>query len=830
VQVQLPRLRGDLEFHKRVGADGVEWLIFDPVMNRYHLMGELQRFLLVQMDGRRSVEDIGKLGAQYAETEIPLSAVEGFVAQAQELFLLDVASDAGLDAYGGKRVLRRVNKWMDKAGFVLREKSRKHDGPERRHQHDVAQLFDQAVARLKKGEPVHCARFLNAVLEMTPDNPRASWLLSQVQRATVEVRRPLESPLYFRIKLGNPDQMLKVLNRWIGFLVKGWVYLVLVALFFLSASLVAANYQQVMIDVRQLPKVAYRWPWLVPLSYAVLLSQFIGHEICHGLACRAYGGRVPELGFLFTWGIPGAYCDVSASYTFQQRGHRVAVALAGSAFNFAIYLPTVLVYLYTPRDSPWHFLALAAFYESWLSGVVFLIPFFKDDGYFAISEALGIPNLMDEAGAFWSARMREVFLGTPRTEPLTREEKWAGVYGALNFATTVAGTSIFYFGIVAPFMVGALKGPGLLLGAAPVLLLVFGWLKKGVAFIQENWEQVKTSRRSRLWATVLGLSVVGSLLVPVPQTVTAAGSARGEATVQVRAPRNGVLLALSVKEGDWVTEETMLATLDDTAERAALAGAQSRLISAEEERDIHLKPATRERVRLLESTLASAATRESFAFRGVRRSSALARTGAVAGDDASKNRMEAFNAATEASDVRAQLLELKAKPSATVVAALEAQVKAAEADRSLFERAVAVSAVKAPIAGRVIWVAARDGGNGLAVKQGDPLVKVAPDGNAILELKVPMEDVDLVTRGQSVWLKVDGNRGPVEGKIAAIAEAVTADKKADYLLVTTEPIGLPGTLEGSRVRARIWAGKTTLAAWALRQVRYLIGYQWWSLW
>ena len=63
-----------------------------------------------------------------------------------------------------------------------------------------------------------------------------------------------------------------------------------------------------------------------------LAATLIGfsHEFAHGLTCKAFGGRVPEVGVLMIYYLlPALYCNVSGAYLIPERNRRLWVILAG---------------------------------------------------------------------------------------------------------------------------------------------------------------------------------------------------------------------------------------------------------------------------------------------------------------------------------------------------------------------------------------------------------------------------------------------------------------------------------------------------------------------
>src|SRR5262249_11148421 len=53
------------------------------------------------------------------------------------------------------------------------------------------------------------------------------------------------------------------------------------------------------------------------------------HEFGHGLSCKAFGGEVHEMGFLFLCFSPCLYANVSDAWTLPNKWHRIVISAAG---------------------------------------------------------------------------------------------------------------------------------------------------------------------------------------------------------------------------------------------------------------------------------------------------------------------------------------------------------------------------------------------------------------------------------------------------------------------------------------------------------------------
>jgi putative peptide zinc metalloprotease protein len=127
--------------------------------------------------------------------------------------------------------------------------------------------------------------------------------------------------------------------------------------------------------------------WILLLVFASILF----HELGHASAIVRYGGKPDHIGFGLYFIYPALYANVNQSWSFTRK-QRMVIDLGGIYFQVMASLVCYLGYLLTHHLV---FILTFIFVESlW---VFSLIPFFKFDGYWFVSDALGIPNLRRRA-------------------------------------------------------------------------------------------------------------------------------------------------------------------------------------------------------------------------------------------------------------------------------------------------------------------------------------------------------------------------------------------------------------------------------------------------
>ena len=128
-------------------------------------------------------------------------------------------------------------------------------------------------------------------------------------------------------------------------------------------------------------------PLLMLLLYGLLIVSIFWHELGHATACRFGGARPGRVGFgiYIVW--PAFFTDVTDALTLG-KGGRVRTDLGGMYFNVLFALAVAGVYALTGFEP-----LLVLILLQHVLILYNLMPFLRLDGYHAISDITGIPDL-----------------------------------------------------------------------------------------------------------------------------------------------------------------------------------------------------------------------------------------------------------------------------------------------------------------------------------------------------------------------------------------------------------------------------------------------------
>jgi len=270
--------------------------------------------------------------------------------------------------------------------------------------------IEEAFADLSKHFPNHglteadtiglCKWLVDMDLAQSVGSTEADRLLRRAKHVHSNKLRANTNPLAFRIPLFKPDRLL---NWWIArcrFLFSPWAAFAWVAFVCLGLGKILLNWDRFVASSQGVFEVG-NWLWLLG-CWAILKLL---HEAAHGLACKFYGGSVREAGIQCLWLMPLPYVDVTSSWRFRERGQRIGVAAAGMIAEFWIAAMAAIVWSQTEPSWINHL----AYNDVWMASLSTLLfnmnPLMKLDGYYILSDAVGIPNLYSHG----QRRVRDFF-------------------------------------------------------------------------------------------------------------------------------------------------------------------------------------------------------------------------------------------------------------------------------------------------------------------------------------------------------------------------------------------------------------------------------------
>jgi putative peptide zinc metalloprotease protein len=380
------------------------------------------------------------------------------------------------------------------------------------------------------------------------------------------------SPMAMRFPLLDPDRFLNATMPLFRPLFTRTAFVLWMILVMSGLATAALHFHALTANVSDRVFTTYN-VLMIALLYPVSKAL---HELGHAYATKAGGGEVHEMGIMLLVFFPVPYVDCSASSAFRERWRRVLVASAGIMVELSLAALAVFAWVYLPQG-PWRAAAFNLMLLCSVSTVVFNAnPLLRFDGYFVLSDLLGIPNLDKRASGYLLYLIQHKAFGMHDVESPVEapgEANWLVAYGIASFLYRVA----VMIGI-ATLVAQRFFALGVILAMVVLFQMVALPTWRGARFVLTN-RQLGWRRKRALAACGGVVATVALLLlaVPLPYSEVAQGVLWIPDDAVVRARADGFVQALLVEPGSEVAAGQPVAKLEDPVAAAQVEVMQARL-------------------------------------------------------------------------------------------------------------------------------------------------------------------------------------------------------------------------------------------------------------
>jgi len=402
--------------------------------------------------------------------------------------------------------------------------------------------------------------------------PDVSELFARSHRNTPRGLSRLLSPFTIRIPLLDPDRWLA---RW-GFLVRPLLTpaaaVAVAVLLALTAIIGVLNASELAVEAHALLGDPRSWIALI-LSYLVLK---VLHELGHAFAARGFGGEVHELGITLLFFVPLAYVDTTCAGAFPEKGRRMAVSLAGVAIEGLVAgLGLVGWWLFEPGFA--RAFCAQLFFLGTTSTLLFNgNPLLRYDAYFALADALEIPNLYERSRSHLRGLAERHIVGLDDVRQSVQAEGEAFWLTSYGIASGVYRVGLVF--VIAWMMATFLPKLGTAVGLTWIAIQLGLPIVSGADFLLRSPRLA--GRRSRVLVAVGGgmlcLTAV-AIFVPVSHRSLADGVVWLPEHAQIRAGTSGFVTHWLTPPGSRVEKGQPILQLDEPLADARVRKLRARL-------------------------------------------------------------------------------------------------------------------------------------------------------------------------------------------------------------------------------------------------------------
>lgn len=251
---------------------------------------------------------------------------------------------------------------------------------------------------------------------------------------------PEENALSFRFYFWNPNRFITRITPHFHWLINGPALAIWATLLVLG-------------ELAVLPHLSTLWGEAVRLNGITLVLRIVVlvavygiatlvHECAHAIACKRYGGEVPEMGVMLRYFIFIAYTRIDDILLFHERYKRFQVLAVGPMVNLSLIPIALAVWLNTPADSVANMAAVDVLVWFNIGSLLQLLPFLQTDGYFMFAQFLHMPDLRKDAASYLTRRLLSAITGRrmPPVSPACASYVVPVyiIYGVLAFGATGA--------------------------------------------------------------------------------------------------------------------------------------------------------------------------------------------------------------------------------------------------------------------------------------------------------------------------------------------------------------------------------------------------------
>ena len=453
----------------------------------------------------------------------------------------------------------------------------------------VGSLWEASNRRLGDSAPtqdelIHLLGQLHASDLLQCDvSPDVAELFDRAERHDrARTRRAIGNPMAVKLPLIDPDRLLDRLLPLVRPL-WGWPAMLLwLAVVVPALILVAPNWSELTDGVADrvfaVDNLLMIW-LLFPLIKAL-------HELGHGLAAKAGGGEVHDMGIMLLVLMPVPYVDASSASVFRSKYERAVVGAAGMMVELVLAAIAFYVWLLAEPGM----VRAIAFNVILIAGVSTVIfngnPLLRYDAYYILADLIEIPNLASRSMRYLGYLFERYLFGARDVEApdaTAGEKAWFVFYGIASF---------FYRIVVVVAIILFIAGEFFVIG---VILAIWAVIAMGMVPIGKTVHHLATSPRLARQRNRVALVSIGGLLllaafiafVPMPFRSQTEGVVWLPEQQIVRAGANGFLARYLVEPGRMVREGDALIESVDPALTSEIRVAEARVAELEAQYALH---------------------------------------------------------------------------------------------------------------------------------------------------------------------------------------------------------------------------------------------------
>lgn len=417
----------------------------------------------------------------------------------------------------------------------------------------MLQRFGMHVPPAQISEFADFLKINNLIADSSPD----AWIKIN-QRAKTEKKSPfnrlVHNYLFFKLPLVRPQQALSRALPYIAFAFTPQFLAAIAVLGCVGAYLVSRQWDSFTHTFQSY--FTFEGAAWFALSLIVVKTM---HELGHAFTAVRYGCRIPTMGIAFMVLMPVLYTDVSDAWRLKDRHQRLLIDGAGMIVEIGLACIATFLWAFLP-DSPLRSVMFMVATTGWILSLgVNLNPFMRFDGYYLLSDLIGIDNLQPRAFALGRWKLRELVLGAQAQPPEVLSSRMQGGLVLYAWMTWLYRVVVFT-GIALLVYHYCFKA----LGIALFALEMWVFIAKPIVAEARVWRDVAVARKPMSRSTTFAAATFGVALLaflPLSTSVTIPAILGASDLAQMYPVRSAKVVSIDVTRGETVPAGATIAKL-----------------------------------------------------------------------------------------------------------------------------------------------------------------------------------------------------------------------------------------------------------------------------
>lgn len=386
----------------------------------------------------------------------------------------------------------------------------------------------------------------------------------------------------------NPDPFLTKLYSYTKFIYSAWFTTLTLLIFVATAGITITHWSEIGRDTMEFYNFSNKSWSDVLLFYGILFGVVVVHEFAHAYASKHFGGRVTAMGFCLIYLTPAFYTDTTESEVTASRYQRLIVTVAGVWSELIICSIATFIWWGTAPDTPLH---NGAYFMMMLTGIMSVLlnwnPLIKLDGYYLLSDLLGIQDIKENSTAFVSGWVKKKIWRLPVEVPYVPPKRrfWFAAYALLSGAYSY---TVLY--VVARFAGNIVRNFSPEWGFVPEIAVALMIFRSRIRLLVNFMKFVYLDKKDRIVALftprnslAAGVALVVFLALPVwRESVTGRFLLEPAQMAVIRARVAGTVAQLDAEEGQRVRSSAVLASLRNVPMQSSVEYTKEQLSMASE--------------------------------------------------------------------------------------------------------------------------------------------------------------------------------------------------------------------------------------------------------